>query len=465
MRIFLLLLLLLFVQTHVLVAQNANITLLDNWQDSSLISNTSGVRYSGCFTFLHNDFEYAVLGTTEGASFFQLTNHDELHFIDEVLGSYVSSQAITREYNRYQNYIYAIGDEGNASLQIIDVSYLPDSVQLVNQIQDERVGKAHTLRIDTSEALLYLCSVTPIVNSQEQGLIPLRVFSLENPTDPVLIWEGFDDLPEVHDMELRDEIAILNCGFDGLRVYDFSNPTAPIYLSNLEFYADQGYNHQGSLSPDKETYVFADETPGTHLKKCAVSEGYELQIQHTFGVTDAPYLKTPHNIYITNNLAYVAYYNDGLRIYDLRNNPPSEIAAYDTHTDLLGNTFSMWGAWGISANLPSKRILVSDRISGLFLFEFNQDLFEMNAPIEALLVFPNPVSSDGFVTVRLPSSVTPPFELKVFSTTGSIVYEALIENQSYLSFRPCFASGHYTLEIQHPNSFSGMIHRKKLVVN
>ena len=98
-------------------------------------------------------------------------------------------------------------------------------------------------------------------------------------------------------------------------------------------------------------------------------------------------------------------------------------------------------------------------------FEFNQDLFEMNAPIEALFVFPNPVSSDGFVTVRLPSSVTPPFELKVFSTTGSIVYEALIENESYLSFRPCFASGHYTLEIQHPNSFSGMIHRKKLVVN
>ena len=194
MRIFLLLL---FVQTHVLVAQNANITLLDNWQDSSLISNTSGVRYSGCFTFLHNDFEYAVLGTTEGASFFQLTNHDELHFIDEVLGSYVSSQAITREYNRYQNYIYAIGDEGNASLQIIDVSYLPDSVQLVNQIQDERVGKAHTLRIDTSEALLYLCSVTPIVNSQEQGLIPLRVFSLENPTDPVPVSYTHLTLPTI----------------------------------------------------------------------------------------------------------------------------------------------------------------------------------------------------------------------------------------------------------------------------
>ena len=152
------------------------------------------------------------------------------------------------------------------------------------------------------------------MNGQAGSLVPLRVFSIENPLEPILIWQGFEDLPEVHDLELRDEIAILNCGFDGLRVYDFSNPEAPVYLSNLEFYSNQGYNHQGSLSPNKETYVFADETPGTLLKKCNVTEDYEIQIQHNFGRPDIPYLKTPHNIYVSNNLAYVAYYNDGLRI-------------------------------------------------------------------------------------------------------------------------------------------------------
>ena len=456
---------LLLLQATLVSAQSTNIALLDHWQDTSLISNSSQVRYSGLFTFSKEAEEYAVIGTTEGASFLQLLENNELLFIDNIEGRYVSTQAITREYNYYQNYIYAIGDEGDASLQIIDVSYLPDSVKLIKEIQDERVGKAHTIHIDSVNALLYLCSVTPIVNGQALGLVPIRVFSLEDPLEPLLLWEGFEELAEVHDMELREQIAILNCGYDGIRVYDFSNPIAPIYLSNLEFYQNQGYNHQGSLSPDKRTYVFADETPGTRVKKCAVSSNYDLQIQHNFGVPDSPYPKTPHNIYITNNLAYVAYYNDGLKIYDLRTNPPIEIAAYDTHVDLPGNTFSMWGAWGVSANLTSKRVVVSDRISGLFLFDFNRDLFETAAPSDGLQVYPNPIESGNQVVVRLPEGSASSLNVRVLSTTGEIVHQINIDTQTYAAFELPLAAGCYTLEAALSNSFNGTVYRKKIIIN
>ena len=130
------------------------------------------------------------------------------------------------------------------------------------------MGKAHNICIDSLSGNLFLCSVKPLINGQESSLIPLRVFSLIDPLSPALVFEGFNDLDEVHDIEVRDQIAILNCGFQGIRVYDFSDPSAPIYLSNLEFYQEQGYNHQGSLSEDAKTYVFADETPGTKIKKC-----------------------------------------------------------------------------------------------------------------------------------------------------------------------------------------------------
>ena len=335
----------------------------------------------------------------------------------------------------------------------------------MNEIQDERVGKAHTIHVDSEHKLLYLCSVTPIVNGQAGSLVPLRVFSIENPLEPVLIWQGFEDLPEVHDLELRDEIAILNCGFDGLRVYDFSNPEAPIYLSNLEFYSNQGYNHQGSLSPDKETYVFADETPGTLLKKCNVTQDYEIQIQQNFGRPDIPYLKTPHNIYISNNLAYVAYYNDGLRIYDLRADPPLEIASYDTHEDTPGNTFSMWGAWGISTELPSKRLVISDRITGLYLFDFERDLFEMSQASSELFVYPNPGSSEEPSILRLPEGLSFPCTVRLYSATGTLVFIETIHDKSYLSINCNAAAGHYVIEVQSANSFDGTVHRKKIVLN
>ena len=75
---------------------------------------------------------------------------------------------------------------------------------------------------------------------------PMRVF-LVNPETPLLLWEGPNDIAEVHDIHVRDNEAILNCGFDGIRIYDFTNPSNPIFTQSIEFYNDQGYNHQGFL--------------------------------------------------------------------------------------------------------------------------------------------------------------------------------------------------------------------------
>ena len=83
---------------------------------------------------------------------------------------------------------------------------------------------------------------------------------------------------------------------------------------------------------------------------------------------------TAHNVQITNDLAFVSYYNAGLRIYDLRMNPPVEVGAYDTYLLPDAQNFTMWGAWGVYALYSSKRIILSDRNNGLFL-DFLESLF------------------------------------------------------------------------------------------
>jgi choice-of-anchor B domain-containing protein len=442
-----------------------NVTLLDQWFSDSLLTNTSQVRYSGCWAFEQAGKEYGIIGSTEGAHFFELTETDKFKFIDFVSGSFVSSQAINREYKHFKNYVYAVCDDGPSSLQIIDVSYLPDSVHLVADLRNNLFGKTHNLFVDSLNELLYMCQVTPVINNLETSMIPLRVYSLSDPTNPALLWQSPEEIQDVHDIYVRDNLAILNCGYDGIRVYEFSNPTNPIYLSNLQVYQQQGYNHQGWLCPDGETYVFADETPGTLVKKAKLKEDFSIDIQSFFGRPNSPYNKTAHNIHCTNEFAFIAYYNDGLRIYDLRVNPPREVAAYDTYIDNeLTNGFSMWGAWGINALLPSGRILVSDRNTGFYMFDFDREFF-LNQASNEVIVYPNPIRENQQLTIRMPYDKDKEFKYELYDPNGKKIKENSILNQSFAEVNSPEVSGIYFLKVKYMDSFSNEVSVvKKLVV-
>jgi choice-of-anchor B domain-containing protein len=442
-----------------------NITLLDHWFSDTLLTNSSQVRFSGCWAFEKDGNEYGIIGSTEGAHFFQLTTANTFKFIDFVPGQFVSSLATNREYKHFKNYVYAICDDGPSSLQIIDVSYLPDSVHLVADYRNNLFGKTHNLFIDSLNEILYMCQVTPIQNNIELPMVALRVYSLTDPVSPSLLWQSPEELQDVHDLYVRNNLAILNCGYDGIRVYDFSNATNPIYLSNLPVYLQQGYNHQGWLCPDGETYVFADETAGTVVKKAKLESDFTIDIVSYFGRPNSPYNKTAHNIHCTNEFAFIAYYNDGLRIYDLRLNPPREVAAYDTYIDNeLTNSFSMWGAWGIHALLPSGRILVSDRNTGFYMFDFNRDFFSNQAESE-VQIYPNPVKENQLLTIRLPFDKTNEFSYAMYDLNGKKIVDNSIFNQSFAEVNPPEVSGIYFLKVKYMDSFSNEVSVvKKLVV-
>ncbi len=447
--------------THLLSGQEIkNITLLDNWHEDSLITSSTLVRYSGCWGFNQDDEEYAIIGSTEGSHFFMLTTTNTLQPAGFIEGRFNSAQVIHREYKTYQHYAYAICDEGSSSLQIIDLSHLPDSVVKVADIQDSNFGKVHNLFIDTANSLMYACLVTPIIGGIPQSLAPMRVFSLADPINPILLREGPSDIPEVHDCYVRDNIAILNCGFNGLRVYDCSNPVSPIYINNLPFYQDQGYNHQGWLSPDGATYVFADETTGKRLKKCAVGSDLSIQVTSLFGVNFEEN-SIPHNIMCTNDLAFVAYYNEGLRIFDLQHFD-REVGAFDTYTS--ESSFQMNGAWGIYSQYTSNRIIVSDRQNGLFLFDFDRSVFSESAT-DVFTCYPNPTAVGSSVMIRSPNDEIVEFTVELFDAVGKKVRSETVKNQSFLELDELHTGGSYHLRVTYENYLQDiMTENLKLVV-
>src|SRR6218665_501343 len=244
-----------------------NMTLLAHEYQDSLICNSSLSRYSDCYGFTWENEEYAVIGSTEGTHFYQITSNNELLPKGFIPGRYVNMSVSHRDYTTYQNYLYAVCDEGISDLQIIDLQYLPDSVHLAKE-DSIQFGRVHNIFIDPVEQKFYSLIHRSTVNTQMIDK-PMKIFSLADPLNLVELWSGPNDVEEVHDAYVRDGLAFLNCGYDGLRIYDFTNTASPTYLESLTFYQDQGYNHQGWLTPDGTTYIFADETAGKRVKKCS----------------------------------------------------------------------------------------------------------------------------------------------------------------------------------------------------
>lgn len=437
--------LLLFPSVKVSAQSSLNMELLAHWSEDSLITSTSEVRYSDCFGFVWQDMEYAVAGSTEGTHIFAITPENELTPKGFIKGRFSHYSVSHRDYAVYQNYLYAVCDEGVSSLQIIDLSYLPDSVHLAKE-DTVKFGRVHNIFIDTNLAHLYSCihrstSETSTIESA------MKVFSITDPLNPMELWAGPDDIPEVHDIYVRDGKAILNCGFDGLRVYDFAgDPTDPNYLDSKTFYEDQGYNHQGWLSPSGTTYVFADETNGKRVKKCSF-DGTSITIRQLFG-TNYQNGSVPHNIMCTDTFAFVAYYNEGFRVFDLRYSPPLEIAHYDTYPK--EHFFKMHGNWGLYTLLPSGRILASDRQYGLFVLGFDRNVFGPAKDDEVSVLYPNPLSEGATAVVRLPNDVTD-FSWKLFDHAGRMVLSGEVSESNYLLLSEHPATGMYQLRVSYQN--------------
>ena len=56
-----------------------NVELLDNWQDSSLVSNSSEAKYNDCWGYEQNGIEYALVGSTEGIHFLKINDDATLN--------------------------------------------------------------------------------------------------------------------------------------------------------------------------------------------------------------------------------------------------------------------------------------------------------------------------------------------------------------------------------------------------
>lgn len=349
-----------------LAAQADTATLLGRWYDPTLQGSAAyDNTYNEVWGLAVNGREYGVIGSTFGTHLIDITDPTAPFEAFRIAGAAKGQMIIHRDYKDYAGYLYAVCDEGASSLQIIDVSQLPDTVTVAYDSKS-LLSRSHNMYIDTGRALLY----TLATGGGNATYSALRVYDLADPELPVFLgaYNTFGDIvaSHVHDAFVRNDTAYLHCGNDGFAVMDFSDPKDPKPLGTLPFYPGKGYNHSGWLSGDGKHYYMADENHGEPLKTVDVQDPANMQVVALFAADPADKLSIPHNIHVREDLVYVSYYYDGLQVFDVSDPAsPKKVMVYPTSTTPKVGSYE--GAWGVYPHLPSGNILVSDMQEGLFI--------------------------------------------------------------------------------------------------
>ena len=440
----------------VLFAQNSlNTSLLYHWIDSTIIGTTLyDNAYNEVWGMVYNNREFAVIGSTDGTHIFDVTDPYASTQVAYIPGAAQGAAIVHRDYHDLDGYLYIVCDEGASTLQIVDVSNLPSSFNIVYD-SDSLLKRAHNIFIDESTSHLYVCSEKQI--GFGNNFNALHIYDLSNPELPTH-WYTYNDVSHVHDAYVKNDTAFLNCGNQGFRIVDFSM-VAPLLtvmheeLGSLTSYSDAGYNHSGWPTADGNFYVMADENHGYKMKMLDISDYSNPTVVSMFFSDIDMNESMAHNQIIHGDYVYTAHYHDGVYVHDI-SDPynPTLLAFYDTFDPTHHNSYM--GAWGVYPFLPSGNILVSDMQTGLYVFEvdYNTPTSLEEKRLNDLQLFPNPAKD--ILNIQFKGEGL----LKIFNISGKLLQTKEVMGDEVLTLSE-LPSGFYTVQLH----VGGETYRQKVI--
>jgi choice-of-anchor B domain-containing protein len=213
-------------------AQNG-VTAIDslNPHNSGPGGSSYGFYYASCWGYVAPDgHEYALLGCLSGTSIIDLdaTPIREVDFIPGATNEW-------KELKVWGHYAYAVSEASSQGLQIIDLSYLPDSAHLVKSLASiggRNVSRSHTVTV--ADGFLYLNG-----GSSPNG--GTTIWSLADPENPVFV--GQFTTSYVHDSYVRNDTMLAAAiNGQGCYVISLANKAAPSQLGLITYTGSGTHN-------------------------------------------------------------------------------------------------------------------------------------------------------------------------------------------------------------------------------
>lgn len=381
---------------HAFQAQTIEAELLGTWSDSTLVGSfVYNNTYNEVWGLVNNGEEYAVIGSTFGTHILHVADDGTPTEVTRIPGGSMGGQIIHRDYHHLDNYLYAVADEGfESTLQIIDYSFLPDSVHIVYDSKS-LLRRSHNIFIDSSTQIMYGC----ISAGDIAPATPLRLFDISDPANPQILTSyskfGNIQISQVHDMYIKNDTAYLHCGPGGFIIADFTDPmNATLVASYNSSVFPGGYNHSGWLAEDGNHYFMANENWGAPIEVLDLSDLPEIKLDTTLSTESAFPNSIAHNQIVHEGFLYTSYYYEGLQVWDI-NDMDNIRRVVNYPTSMIEPRQSYEGAWGVFPFLPSGKILISDMQEGLFVVQM---------PVDITSTQPGPVVSNSWKFMPNPCS-------------------------------------------------------------
>lgn len=299
--------------------------------------------------------EFALVGVNTGISIVDITT-DSLHprEVFKVPGPYSDWGDV----KTWDGFAYAV-NEKDSGLLIIDLRFLPDSIHYQRwhgPVDSLTFKSAHNIWIDEN-GVGYLYG-TNLVNKGTYFL-DLTTPDRYNPT---VLGKYTDHY--IHDGFVRGDTLWASHISDGFQsVIDVSDKQNPVVLGTM--ITPNAFTHNCALTNDGQYLFTTDERSGAFVTAydvsdvTAMTEVDRYQSNPTSGII-------PHNAYWINSYLAISYYRDGVVLLDVKH-PYNmiEIGRFDSSPFPSGPGYE--GNWGAYPYFPSGKMVMSDRMEGLFV--------------------------------------------------------------------------------------------------
>ncbi len=312
-------------------------------------------RSSGCWGWTAADgSEYALLGAFSGTSIININNKNNIYEAGFVPSTTSSNW---REITVIGHHAYVVTEEEDefTGMQVIDLSYLPDSVHLVTTYQTT-FKTAHTIskNITKNDSYVYISGTIT-----GRGVHILDISEPANPVEVGLYAPGY----YIHDCHVRgDRLYGAAIGEGTLDILDISDRTQPKVINRIS----TPFTHSCWTSQDGNYLFSTDEIDGLLALVWDIRDETDVKLVANYTGNDSSLV---HNVYIREEFAFISHNTEGLRVVDFsRPEVPVEVGYYDTHPGLSGGFFGLWSAFPF---FSSGKIIGANRADGLYIFTFN----------------------------------------------------------------------------------------------